>query len=158
MSVESSLANKRCHHKVAARAAELAELVLAKKQRPHKTTVQGKALAHDTCKQHCRESAECTAVSAKLALAAERTAVSADLAFPKLALAKDKRRQEETAKKQRCSDDEQVMALVLPPNPVNAAIRRIRVECALLAAPLDAIVGNLPEGNICKNVPLPRVP
>jgi hypothetical protein len=58
-------------------------------------------------------------------------------------LGEDKRRQEETAKKQRRSDNERVMAQVLPPGPVIAAIRRIRVECALLAAPINAILAKI---------------
>jgi hypothetical protein len=148
MSAESSLANKRCHHEAAAQAAESAELVLPEKQHCHKRTTREKALADDTCKQHCQESAECTAASAKLALAAERTTVSADSALPKPALAEDKQRQEETAKKQRHSDNERVMAQVLLPDPVNAAIWCIRVECALLTAPLDAILAEIERNNI----------
>ncbi len=64
------------------------------------------------------------------------------------ALAEDKRRQEETAKKQRHAEDEHIMAPVLLPDPVNAAIRHIRVECALLAAPLDAILVEIECDNI----------
>jgi hypothetical protein len=148
MSAESSLANERHCHKAAAQAAESAELVLAKKQHHHKTTACEKTLADDACEQCCRESAECTAALAKSALAAEQTMVSADLALPELALAEDKRRQEETAKKQCRSDDERVMAPVLPPNPVITAIRRIRVECALLAAPLDTILAKIERNDI----------
>jgi hypothetical protein len=118
MSAESSLTNERCRHKAAARAVELAELVLAKKQRCHKTTAQEKALANNACKQRCQKLAKCTAVLAKLALAAEQTGVLADSALPELALAEDKWCQEETAKKQRRSDDEGVMAPVLPPDPL----------------------------------------
>jgi hypothetical protein len=128
MSAESSLANKRCHHEAAAQAAESAELVLAKKQCCQETTMQEKALADNACKQHCQESAECTAALAKLALAVEQTTVSADLALPEPALVEDKRHQEETAKKQHRSDDKHVIALVLPPDPINTAIRRIWVE------------------------------
>jgi hypothetical protein len=40
------------------------------------------------------------------------------------------------------------MAPVLPPDPVIAAIRRIRVECALLAAPLNAILAKIERNNI----------
>jgi hypothetical protein len=83
-----------------------------------------------------------------LALAAERTTVSADLVLPEPALAEDKQRQEETAKKQRHSDDKRVMAPVLPPNPVVAATRRIRVEWALLAAPLNAILAEIERNDI----------
>ncbi len=78
----------------------------------------------------------------------EQTTVSADLALPEPALAEDKRREEETAKKQRRSDDKRVMAPVLPPDPVNAVIRRIWVECALLAAPLNAILAKIERNNI----------
>ncbi len=107
-----------------------------------------KALADDACKQHCQESAKCTAVSVKSALAAVQTMVSPESALPKPALVEDKRRQEETTKKQRRSEDECVMAPVLPPDPVNAAIRRIWVECALLAAPLDAILAEIERDDI----------
>jgi hypothetical protein len=74
--------------------------------------------------------------------------VLADLAMPEPALVEDKRRQEETAKKQCRSDDKRVMAPVLPPDPINAAIWRIWVECALLAAPLDAILAKIECNNI----------
>ncbi len=140
MSAESSLANKRSHHEAAARAVELAELVLAKKQHHHKTTAREKALANNACERCCQESAKCTAALAKSTLAAEQTAVSADSALPEPALAEDKQHQEETAKKQRRSDNEHVMAPVLPPDTVIAAIWCIWVECTLLAAPLEAIL------------------
>ncbi len=76
-------------------------------------------------------------------MAAEQTTVLADSALPEPALVEDKQRQEETTKKQRRSDDERVMAPVLPPDPVSVAIWRIRVECALLAASLDAILAKI---------------
>jgi hypothetical protein len=71
------------------------------------------------------------------------------------ALAEDKRRQEEFSKKQRCADDEHVMAPVLPPDPGNVAIRRIWVECALLAAPLDAILAEIERNNIAHKARAP---
>ncbi len=71
------------------------------------------------------------------------------------ALAKDKQRQEETAEKQRRADNEHVMAPVLPPNPGNAAIRCIRVECALLADPLDAILAKIERDNIAHEAQAP---
>jgi hypothetical protein len=40
------------------------------------------------------------------------------------------------------------MTPVLPPDPGNAAIRHIRVECALLAAPLDAILVEIEHDDI----------
>jgi hypothetical protein len=40
------------------------------------------------------------------------------------------------------------MAPVLPPHPVNVAIRRIWVECALLAAPLDTILAEIERNDI----------
>ncbi len=155
MSAESSLTNERRRYKAAAQAVELAELVLAKKQHHHKTTAREKALADDACKQRCRESAKCTAALAKLALAVKQTAVTADLALPEPALAEDKRRQEETAKKQRHSDNERIMVPVLPPDPVIAAIRRIQVECALLAVPLDAILAKIECNNIAHEAQAP---
>jgi hypothetical protein len=155
MSAESSLANKRCRHEAATQAAELAELVLAEKQRRHKMTAREKALANNACKQRCQELAKCTAVLARSALAVEQTMVLADLALPKPVLVEDKRRQEETTKKLCRSDDERVMAPVLPPDPVNAAIRRIWVECALLAAPLDAILAEIEGNNIAHKAQAP---
>jgi hypothetical protein len=86
--------------------------------------------------------------AAELALATARVAVSADSLLPEPALAKDKRCQEETAKKQRRVDDKRVMVPVLPPNPANVAIRRIWVECALLAAPLNAILAEIERDDI----------
>ncbi len=86
--------------------------------------------------------------AAESALATARVTVLADLSLPEPALAKDKRQQEETAKKQRHADDERVMAPVLPPDPGNMAIRRIQVKCALLAAPLDAILAEIERDDI----------
>jgi hypothetical protein len=78
-----------------------------------------------------------------------------DLLLPELALAEDKRRQEETAKKHRRADDERVMAPVLPSDPGNAAIQHIWVECALLAAPLDAILAEVERNNIAHEAQAP---
>jgi hypothetical protein len=75
--------------------------------------------------------------------------------LPKPALAKDKRRQVETAKKQRRADDKQVMVPVLPPNPGNAVIQRIRVECALLTAPLNAILAKIECNDIAHEAQAP---
>jgi hypothetical protein len=45
-----------------------------------------------------------------------------------------------TKGKRRQEEDERVLALDMPPNPFDMAIRRIQAECALRAAPLDAIL------------------
>ncbi len=76
--------------------------------------------------------------------------------LPKPALAKDKRRKEETTKTQCRADDECVMALVLLPDPGNTAIRRIQVECALLAAPLDTILAEIERDDIATRHKLHR--
>ncbi len=47
------------------------------------------------------------------------------------------------------------MATVLPPDPVIAAIRRIWVECALLAAPLNAILAKIERNNIAHEARAP---
>jgi hypothetical protein len=78
----------------------------------------------------------------------EQTTVSVDSLLPELALAEDKWRQEEISKKQHCADARHIMAPVLLPDPVNAAIRRILAECALLAAPLNAILAEIECNNI----------
>jgi hypothetical protein len=83
-----------------------------------------------------------------LALAAEQTALSADLALPEPALAEDTQRSEEASAKQRQADDEHVMAPVMPPNPVDAANWRIWADCALLAALLNAILAEITRDNI----------
>ncbi len=155
MSAESSLANEHCCHKAAAQAVESAELALAKKRHRYKKTTWEKALANNACKQRCQESAKCTAALEKSALAVEQTAVSADLALPEPALVEDTRRQEETTKKQRRPDDKCVMAQVLPPNPINVAIRRICVECTLLAAPLDTILAKIECDSIANKARAP---
>ncbi len=118
MLAETTLADERHCQKEAERSAMSGETVLAVEQRCSLLAAQ----------------------AAEMELATARVAVLADSLLPKPALAKDKWRQEETAKKQRRSDDELVMVRVLPPNSVNTAIWRIWVECALLAAPLDAIL------------------
>jgi hypothetical protein len=75
--------------------------------------------------------------------------------MPGPALAKDKHCQEETAKKKRHADDECIMVPVLPPDPGNAAIQRIWVECALLAAPLDAILAKIERNDIAHEAQAP---
>jgi hypothetical protein len=126
VSAERTLADKRCRQKEAERGKMLGETALA-------------------AEQHCSLLA---AQAAESALATERVVVSADLLLPEPALAKDKRRQEETAKNQRRTDDEHIMVPVLPPDPGNMAIRYIQVECTLLAAPLDAILAEIERDNI----------
>jgi hypothetical protein len=123
--VETTLANEHHYQKEAERGAMLGET----------------ALAAERCSLLAARAAES-------ALATAQVVVSADLLLPEPALAKDKWRQEETSKKQRCADDECIMAPVLVPNPGNAAIRRIRVECALLAAPLNAILAKIEHEDI----------
>jgi hypothetical protein len=152
--LDATILNKQRHHKMAVWEKALANDTNeqhrdnANKQRCRKSPTREKALASNACKQLCQELAKCTATLVTLALAVEQTTVSADLALPKPALAKDKRRQEETAKKQCHADNKCIMAPVLPPNPGNVAILRIRVECALLAAPLDAILAKIECNNI----------
>ncbi len=62
---------------------------------------------------------------------AERAQVSAAAPLAVQVFTKGKRRQEE---------DERVLALDMPPDPVDMAIQRIQAEWALRAAPLDAIL------------------
>jgi hypothetical protein len=121
VSAETTLANERCCQKEAERGATLEGMALA--------AVQHHSLS--------------VARAAELALAMEQVAVSADSLLPERVLAEDKRHQEEAAKAQRHADDKCVMAPALQPNPGNVAIRRIRVECALLAAPLDAFLAKI---------------
>ncbi len=45
-----------------------------------------------------------------------------------------------TKGKQCHEEDERVLVLDMPPDPVDTAIRCIQPECALRAAPLDAIL------------------
>ncbi len=157
----------------AAHAAALAELVSAVKQSCRESVDCPAVLAETTLADErcCQKEAECSAMLGEMALATERrcsllaaravelvlatvqVAVSADSSLPKLAL--DKQRQEETAKKQRRADDKRVMAPVLPPDPGNAAIWRIRVECALLAAPLEAILAKIERDNIAHEAQAP---
>jgi hypothetical protein len=133
VSAETTLANEHHRQKVAECSAMLGETVLATERRCSLLAAQ----------------------AAELALAMARVAVSADSLLPKLVLAKDKQRQEETAKNQCRADDKRVMALVLPPDPGNTAIRRIWVECALIAAPLDAILAEIECDNIAHKARAP---
>jgi hypothetical protein len=159
--LDAAILNKRRRHEMAAWEKALADNANkqhrneANKQRHHKSSTWEKVLADDACEQLCQESADRTVTSTTSALVATRTAVLADLAFPKPALAKDKRRKEETAKKQRRADDEHVMAPVLLPDPGNAAIRRIWVECALLATPLGVILAEIECNNIAQEARAP---
>ncbi len=131
--------------------------MLAKEQLHHKaaefTAVLGKRTLANEC--HCQELGKCTAALAESALAMEQIVVWADFALTQPALAKDKQPQEETAKIQCRADKKCVMALVLPPNPIDAAIERIWAECALLAAPLDAILAKITRNSIVHDVRAP---
>jgi hypothetical protein len=80
--------------------------------------------------------------AAELVLAAARVTVSADSALPEPALAKD------TAAEQCRVDDERCNAPVMPLDPIDAVIWRIWVDCALLAAPLNAILADIATNNI----------
>ncbi len=86
-----------------------------------RATAWDKALANEANKQRCHEAA---AWEKALADKANKRCRHKATAREK-ALAEDKRRQEETA-----------------------SIRRIRVQCALLAAPLDAILAEIERDNI----------
>jgi hypothetical protein len=104
-SAETLLANKRCRLEAAERATALA----------------AKALADE--RQH-RDATECAAALAAKTLAdkkevAERARESAAAALAAQVFTESKRRQEE---------DERVLALDVPPNPVDTAIRRIQAE------------------------------
>jgi hypothetical protein len=166
--------DKQCCHETAMQEKALANN--ANEQHCNKIAAREKALADDTNKQHCWESAEraaalaesalaaehhhwesveCTAALAEPALATEQAAVLADLALPELALAKDKRRQKEAVAKQRGADDKRIMALHMPPNPIDVAIRRIQAECALCTAPLDAILAKIARNNIAHDASAP---
>ncbi len=154
---------QRCQES-AARAAALAEPVSAMEQSCQELVVRPTVLAETTLadERHCQKEADCGVMLGETALAAERrrsllaalaeesalamarVTVSADSSLPEPVLAEKKRHQEETAKKQCHADDERnVLVPVLPPDPGNLAIRRIWVKCALLAAPLDAILAKI---------------
>jgi hypothetical protein len=77
-----------------------------------------------------------------------QVAVLVDSSLPKLALAKDKRRQEDATTEQRRADNEHLNAPVIPPNPIDAAIGRIQADCALCAAPLNAILAEIERNEI----------
>ncbi len=132
MSAEMTLANERHCQKVAKHGTTLGEKALAKEQRC--SLLEARA--------------------AELGLAAAQVTVSADLAdltdsaLPKLALAKNKRRQEEAAAEQCRADNKRFMALVMLPELVDVAIRRIWANCTLRAAPLDTILAKIACNNI----------
>jgi hypothetical protein len=67
------------------------------------------------------------------------------------ALAKDKQRQEEAAAHQHWAEEEHITALVVPLNHVDAAIWHIQADCALHAAPLDAILAEIEHEGIAQN-------
>jgi hypothetical protein len=103
VSAVTTLANECCHQREAERGTTLGETALAVEQRWSLLAVR----------------------AAELVLAMARVAVLADLSLPEPALAEDKWRQEESAKKQHHADEERVMAPVLPPGLGNTAIQHI---------------------------------
>jgi hypothetical protein len=151
---ESVSAVEQSCQESADRPAVSAEKTLADERRRQKEAERGAMLGETAlAAERCRSLS--TAQAAELALATAQVAVSANLSLPEPALADDKWRQEATAKKQRCADDECIMVPVLLPDPGNAAIRRIRVECALLAAPLDAILAKIERDDIVHEAQAP---
>jgi hypothetical protein len=168
-------AESQCRQKLAACAAALAELVSAVEQSFQELADCPAVLAETTLtNQHCcRKEAErstmlgetalavkrrhslLVAQAAESTLAMARVVVLADLSLPGLALAEDKQRQEETAKTQRRADDKHVMVPVLLPDPGNVAIRCIWLKCALLAAPLDAILAEIERDDISHEAQAP---
>ncbi len=123
---ETTLTNEHRCWEAAKRCAMLGEMALAKERHRSLSRVQ----------------------AAETALAMARVVVLADSALPKPALAKDKRHQEEAAAEQCQADDGHFMAPVMPPDPVDTAIRRIWENCSLCAAPLKAILAEIERNNI----------
>ncbi len=109
---------ERSHQELADYPAVLAETTLVDERRCQKEAGRGAMLGETVLavEQRCSLSA---VQAAESALATARVVVLVDSLLPELALTKDKRCQEETAKKQRRADDKRVMAPVLPPNPGN---------------------------------------
>ena len=89
------------------------------------------------------------------ALAAAQVAVSVNSALPKPALAKDKRCLEDAAAEQCRANNKCYNGPVMPLDPVDAAIRRIWVDCALHTAPLDAILAKIASKNIAHKAQAP---
>jgi hypothetical protein len=148
MSVESSLTNEHCRHEAAAEAEELAELVLP---RSNVATRQPRGR-----KRWPMTHASDIAKSLPNALRHWQSwhwPWSKPRYWPiwrclsqlwkRISNARRK-----PPKKQPRSDDERIMVPVLLPHPINKAIWHIRVECALLTAPLDAILAKIEHNKI----------
>ncbi len=71
-----------------------------------------------------------------------------------LALAEDMWRQEEAAAQQHGVDADCLTVPIEPPDHVDGAIWRIRAECALRAAPLDAILAKILRDDITHDAPV----
>jgi hypothetical protein len=123
---ESLSAAEQSFRELADRAAVLAETTLANERCCWEATECGTTLGEMAlAKERCYSLS--AAQAAELALATARVAVSADLAnlaLPELALAEDKRRQEEAAAEQCRADDiaHKAQALPLPTLPHPAAM------------------------------------
>ncbi len=121
-----------------AHAAASAETLLANKQRcleaaERATALAAKALADE---RQRRDATKCAAALAAKMLAhkkeaADRTQESAAATLAVQVFTKGKQCQEE---------NERILVLDMPPDPIDMAIRRIQAKCALRAAPLDAIL------------------
>jgi hypothetical protein len=117
MSAESSLANKCHHHEAAARAAELAELVL-------------------TTNRCCHKAGELAMMSAERSLANARHCHGA-VASEDLATA------EECGHHETAAGLHIATMPTEPPAHVNVALRRFQAACESLAAPLDAVLADI---------------
>jgi hypothetical protein len=148
-----SAKEQRCQELVDC-AAVLAEMTLAKKCR-HREVAESGAMLRETAlakEQLCSLLAE---QATEPELAAAQVAVLVDLALPKPALAEDKQHQEKAATEQCWADNDRFMVPIMLLDPVDVAIWRIQADCALRAAPLDAILAKIECNDIAHEARAP---
>jgi hypothetical protein len=112
----------------------LAEKLLAEERRHHKTATQEKVLA-DEANERCWAAARDKALADEANERRQAAAREKALVDEANKRCQAPARQKALAKDKRCQEE-------------SAAIRRIRVQCALLAAPLDAILAKIERDNI----------
>ncbi len=146
--VERTLADELCCQEAAGRGATLAEMALAKKKHYSLSAEQAVALAVLVLPATALADDSNTAVLTRDTTASAAPALAKDKWHQE-----DKRCQEEAAAKQRRADNKCVMALDMPPDPIDMAIWRIQAECALHAAPLDTILAKIARDDITRDAP-----
>jgi hypothetical protein len=153
-SAEKVLAEEKHRHEMAALEKALADD--ANKQ--HQAAAQEKALADKANEQRraaAREKALADEANEQRQAAAQEKALADEATEQRQAAAREKALADEANERRQAAARKKALAKDMRRPEETAAIRHIRVECALLAAPLDAILAEIECDNIAHEARAP---